>query len=73
MSELLSENQLTGFDSKDCFFIIADGPGDTTVRPSEGKVREAGLREQERIARWEQQRRENPGVVNPPDAPRQPS
>jgi hypothetical protein len=41
-----------------CVDITIDGPGDRTIRPSTGIVREIGMREREKIARWQAWRKQ---------------
>jgi hypothetical protein len=53
-TDLLSEDKWPISDSRNCTNLIADGPGDTTVRPARPILRKFGEAERERIARWQQ-------------------
>jgi hypothetical protein len=53
--------------SWECVDLVIDKPGDRTMRPSTGVAREIGLREQEKLARWEALYGHLPPEQRPPE------
>jgi hypothetical protein len=47
-------------DSRDTEIIVIDGPGDTTVRPPRPLLRQMGLAERERLARFQAKMKQAP-------------
>jgi len=64
-----SEGEPTGFDSRDTVIVICDGPGDNTIRPPRPLVLKLGLAERERLARYEELRKQAESAGKAPIAP----
>jgi hypothetical protein len=60
----------SGFDSRDCVYLINDGPGDNTIRPLRPSLMRLALAERERMARWKAWLKQHQD--QPPEQPQEP-